>query len=66
MLQQQQSGAHPSQERRTMRRFYMRLPATVKMPVGADPNEIVTETQNVSARGIFFLTSRSLKAPASK
>jgi hypothetical protein len=54
MLQQQQSGAHPSQERRTMRRFYMRLPATVKMPVGAEPNEIVTETQNVSARGIFF------------
>ncbi len=37
-----------------MRRFYMRLPASVKLPNGAEPSEILTETQNVSARGIFF------------
>jgi hypothetical protein len=37
-----------------MRRFYMRLPATVRMPLGANAHEIATETQNVSARGIFF------------
>ncbi len=36
-----------------MRRFYMRLPAAVKLP-GAEPAEVMTETQNVSARGIFF------------
>jgi hypothetical protein len=54
MLQQQQSDPHSSQERRTMRRFYMRLPATVRMSSGVAPIEIVTETQNVSARGIFF------------
>lgn len=37
-----------------MRRFYMRLPATVKIPFGSEAMEIATETQNVSARGIFF------------
>lgn len=37
-----------------MRRFYMRLPAAVKFPDGAEPGEVLTETQNVSARGIFF------------
>ena len=37
-----------------MRRFYMRLPATVKLTGTAAPVELVTETQNVSARGIFF------------
>ena len=37
-----------------MRRFYMRLPASVKFPAETDSLEIMTETQNVSARGIFF------------
>ena len=37
-----------------MRRFYMRLPATVKFPAGTDSAETTTETHNVSARGIFF------------
>jgi hypothetical protein len=54
MLQEQQPGSQGTQERRTMRRFYMRLPATVRMPLGPDAFEIATETQNVSARGIFF------------
>jgi len=42
-----------------MRRFDMRLPAAVKL---ADPdcsNEM-TETQNVSARGVFFYLDREI------
>jgi PilZ domain-containing protein len=39
------------QERRAMRRFDMRLPAIVRLE-GA--NDFHTETQNVSARGVFF------------
>ncbi len=41
------------QDRRVMRRFDMRLPATVKM-VGDIPDQMLTETLNVSAKGIFF------------
>jgi hypothetical protein len=48
-----------SQERRTMRRFDMRLPAIVKLE-GA--NEFHTETQNVSARGVFFYLDRTVSA----
>lgn len=40
-----------SQERRAMRRFDMRLPAIVHLD---DAHEFQTETQNVSARGVFF------------
>lgn len=40
-------------ERRTMRRFDMRLPAAVR-PVNQGAAEMATETDNVSARGIFF------------
>src|SRR5579872_5370567 len=48
-----------SQERRLMRRFDMRLPAIVRL----DPeNEFQTETQNVSARGVFFYLDRPLPA----
>jgi hypothetical protein len=39
------------QERRAMRRFEMRLPAIVRME---GVTEFQTETQNVSARGVFF------------
>jgi len=46
-----------SQERRTMRRFDMRLPATVQLD-GA--GEFRTETQNVSARGVFFYLDRAV------
>ena len=36
-----------------MRRFDMRLPASIRVrELGPDP--FVTETQNVSARGVFF------------
>lgn len=47
----------PSPERRMMRRFDMRLPASIKTEhTGID--EIFTETQNVSARGVFFYVER--------
>jgi hypothetical protein len=46
-------------ERRTMRRFDMRLPAIVRMP---GVSELQTETQNVSARGVFFYLDRTLTA----
>jgi hypothetical protein len=45
----------PPQERRTMRRFDMRLPAAVRL---AGTDELLTETQNVSARGVFFYLDR--------
>ncbi len=40
-----------------MRRFDMRLPAVVRID---DNNEFQTETQNVSARGVFFYLDRPL------
>src|ERR1700681_4072872 len=48
-----------SNERRTMRRFDMRLPAIVRLDQG---NEFHTETQNVSARGVFFYLDKSVPA----
>jgi hypothetical protein len=46
-----------SQERRMMRRFDMRLPAIVRLE-GLD--EFHTETQNVSARGVYFYLDRAV------
>ncbi|HEY1678171.1 MAG TPA: PilZ domain-containing protein [Candidatus Sulfotelmatobacter sp.] len=48
-----------SQDRRMMRRFDMRLPAIVRLE---DANELHTETQNVSARGVFFYLDRVVEA----
>jgi hypothetical protein len=48
-----------SQERRLMRRFDMRLPALVRLDAN---HEFQTETQNVSARGVFFYLDRPLPA----
>jgi hypothetical protein len=42
-----------------MRRFDMRLPAVVRLE-GA--SEVQTETQNVSARGVFFYLDRAVAA----
>jgi len=42
-----------------MRRFDMRLPALVKI-ANDDLGEVNTETQNVSARGVFFYLDRPL------
>lgn len=40
-----------------MRRFDMRLPAVVRLP---ETNEFYTETENVSARGVFFYLDRAV------
>lgn len=48
-----------AQDRRTMRRFDMRLPAAVRL--GGVESEFFTETQNVSARGVFFYLDRSIE-----
>jgi len=46
-----------------MRRFDMRLPAVVRLVQGNDQeNEFQTETQNVSARGVFFYLDRPVPA----
>jgi hypothetical protein len=50
-----------TQERRLMRRFDMRLPATVTVD-DASIGELLTETQNVSARGVFLYLDRALPA----
>ena len=50
-----------SQERRAMRRFDMRLPAIVRLE-GA--SEFHTETQNVSARGVFLYLDRAVETGA--
>jgi hypothetical protein len=49
----------PPQDRRLMRRFDMRLPASVRLP-GGPVEELLTETQNVSAKGVFFYLDRTL------
>jgi hypothetical protein len=46
-------------DRRALRRFDMRLPASIRT-VGDPPAEFLTETQNVSARGVFFYIDRTL------
>jgi PilZ domain len=52
-----------AQERRMMRRFDMRLPAVVRLNQGnGQENEFQTETQNVSARGVFFYLDRPVEA----
>jgi hypothetical protein len=49
----------PPQDRRMMRRFDMRLPATVKL-TGDVPDQMLTETMNVSAKGVFFYLDRPI------
>src|SRR5712691_10408044 len=58
-LQRQSSTQQAGQDRRTMRRFDMRLPATVRV-AGQGLRDLSTETQNVSARGVFFYLDRPL------
>jgi hypothetical protein len=54
----------PAQERRAMRRFDMRLPAIVKLTDNGF-HEVLTETQNVSARGVYFYLDQTVP-PGSK
>jgi hypothetical protein len=56
------SAAVP-RERRAMRRFDMCLPASVQLPEAA-LGEFLTETSNVSARGVFFYLDRPLEQGA--
>ena len=58
-LQRASSTQQTGQDRRTMRRFDMRLPATVRI-AGQGPRDLSTETLNVSARGVFFYLDRPL------
>ena len=51
-------------ERRSMRRFDMRLPAAIRISSG-NGEEWLTETQNVSARGLYFYATQSL-APGTR
>jgi len=60
MLEKPESATlETSQDRRAMRRFDMRLPATVKVE-NDKIDELLTETQNVSARGVFLYLDRPL------
>lgn len=60
MLEEQESAMpEASHERRVLRRFDMRLPATVKL-ADTSVDELLTETQNVSARGVFLYLDRAL------
>lgn len=52
-----------SEERRAMRRFDLRLPASVKL-AGSDGPSLLTETQNVSARGVFFYLNQPISLGA--
>src|SRR6478752_7465904 len=58
-LRRESSMQQSAPERRTMRRFDMRLPASVRV-AGNGLHDLLTETQNVSARGVFFYLDRSL------
>src|SRR5271157_4047029 len=64
MLSENKRGIQAgSQERRMMRRFDMRLPAVVRLgDENAESYEFQTETQNVSARGVFFYLDRPVPA----
>ena len=55
-------GPENNADRRAMRRFSMRLPASVR--VSGIPVPFDTETENVSARGIFFYIDRWMKVDA--
>jgi hypothetical protein len=58
-LQREGSTQQAGQDRRTMRRFEMHLPAMVRI-AGQGLRGLSTETQNVSARGVFFFLDRPL------
>jgi hypothetical protein len=59
MKLQTENSQQAGQDRRTMRRFEMHLPATVRI-AGMGLRDLSTETQNVSARGVYFYLDRPL------
>ena len=62
MLTPQESVFNNPPDRRAMRRFAMKLPASVR--VSGIPSEFATETENVSACGIFFYLDRWMSVGA--
>src|SRR5215469_14146828 len=63
MLAQEQGALDNSAERRALRRFRLKLPASVR--VSGIPYEFPTETENISAQGLFFHIDRWMKEGAS-
>jgi hypothetical protein len=59
LLERERNMLQESADRRSMRRFDMRLPATIRTS-GHTVSEFHTETQNVSARGVFFYFDRDV------
>lgn len=47
-------------ERRTARRFEMRLPVVVRAEAAETGVEVVSETRDVSSRGLYFTVDRDL------
>ncbi|HKW87906.1 MAG TPA: PilZ domain-containing protein [Candidatus Acidoferrales bacterium] len=48
-------------ERRSSRRFQMKLPLKVRWTADAAPGEASTETHEVSSRGLYFFLPKDLK-----
>jgi hypothetical protein len=61
LLERERDMLQESADRRAMRRFDMRLPASIRL-AGDPAGEFHTETQNVSARGVFFYLDRTVAA----
>ena len=62
MLFAQEPVSENGNEKRIARRFAMKLPASVRL--SGVPVEFTTETENVSARGIFFHVDRWMEEGA--
>ncbi len=60
LLGRESDVTQPTQERRLMRRFDMRLPASVRVP-DLGSGEFATETQNVSASTGLSRKARPLR-----
>jgi len=56
MLFGQGSVPNNPQDRRAMRRFALQIPASVRVP--GIPFEFPTQTENISAQGLFFYLDR--------
>jgi hypothetical protein len=48
-------------ERRMNQRFQIRLPMTVRWTSGSSVGEILTESKNVSSRGVYFFLPKEVK-----
>ncbi len=51
-------------ERRMNQRFQIRLPMTVRWTSGSSVGEILTESKNVSSRGVYFFLPKEVKETA--